>query len=74
MANATIAIDGLETLQIGLNLTTEITLDGQFAGGDGMNDVVQLLRREILRSNVRLDVRLLKDLLRGARPDPVNIR
>ena len=73
MTNATIAVDGLEALQIRLNLTAQIALNGQFARGDRLNDVVQLLGREILRTDVWFDVRLFEDLLRGARANPVNV-
>ena len=73
VADATIAVNGLEALEVCLNFTPEITFDGQLARSDRLDDVVQLLRREILGANIRFDVRLLEDLLRGARADPVNV-
>ena len=73
MANAAVAVDRLETLQVCLNFTAQIALDGQLARGDRLNDVIQLLRRQILRAHVRFDVRLFEDLLRGARTNSVNV-
>ena len=73
VANAAIAVDGLKPLQVRLNLTTQIAFDGQFARGDRLNDVVQLLRRQILRAHVGLNVGLFEDLLRSARADPVDV-
>ena len=73
MPDATVAVDRLQTFQIRLNFAPQIALDRKLARSDRMDDVVKLLRRQILRTDVRLDVRLFEDLLRGARADPVNV-
>ena len=73
MADTTVAVDGLQAFQIRLNLAAQIAFDGKLARGDRLDDVVELLRRQILGANIRFDVRLLEDLFRGARADPVNV-
>ena len=73
MADAAITIDGLEPLQISLQFPAQIAFDQHFVAGNGLDDLVDLVRGEILRAQVRVDVRLLEDALRGARPDAVDV-
>ena len=73
MPNAAITIDRLQTLQIALHFAPQIAFDRQLVVRDRVNDFVELLRRQIFRAQIRIDVRLLEDPLRGARPDAVNI-
>jgi hypothetical protein len=73
MADTAIAIDGLETLEVGLHFAAEVALDGELAGGDGVDEGVELLGGEVLRAEIRVDVGLVEDLLGGARPDAVNV-
>ena len=74
MTDATVAVDGLEALEIGLNFAAKITLDGELAGGDGVDELVELLRGEILGPDIGIDVGLIEDLFGGAGSDPVNVR
>src|SRR5229473_1311734 len=73
MPNAAIAIDCLQTLQIPLHFTPKIAFDLQFISGDCLDDFVDLLRREIFRPQIRIDVRLIQNAFRRARPDSINV-
>ena len=73
MTLASIAIDRLQALQISLNVATKIAFDFDFVVGDRVDDLVNLLRREFVGAQVRIDVRLLKNLPRGAESDSVNV-
>ena len=59
MAQATVAVDCLEALQVTLNLSAEITLDDNLLAGDGGDDRSDLLGREFLGADVGIDVGLL---------------
>ena len=53
MADATVAIDRLEALQIALDIPAEIALDQQAAAGDRVDDGVELLDAQILGARHR---------------------
>ena len=74
MADAAIAIDGLEAFQVCLKLPAQITLDGELAGSDGVDELVELLRGQVLRPGIGVDVGLIEDLFGGAGTDPVDVR
>ena len=74
MPYTAIAVDGLEPLQVGLKFATQITLDRQLTRRDRLNDMIQLLGRQVFSAELRIHVRLLQNLLRGGRSDTVNIR
>ena len=61
MPNATVAINRLQTLQIALDFATQIALDLDLVIRDRMNDLVQLLRGEILRTQIWIDIGLLEN-------------
>ena len=69
-----VAVNCLQSLQIALELTAKITLDQQATCRDRLNDLVELLRAEILCTDIRADVCLFQDPLGRARADPVNVR
>jgi hypothetical protein len=73
MANSTVTINCLQTLQIALDFTAQVALNQHFITGDRLNDLVDLLRRKVFGAQIGINVCLLKDLLRGARPDAVNV-
>jgi len=73
VADSAIRIDRLQTLQVALHFPAQIPLDFELVVCDRVNDFVQLLRSEILRAQIRIDVRLLEDALGRAQADPVNI-
>lgn len=55
MADASVAVDGLEALEIGLKLTTQVALDENLAVIDGLDDGVQLLGGEIFGAGIGVD-------------------
>jgi len=73
VTDATVAVDRLEAFQVDLQFASKIAFDLQFAGGNRLDDLVELLRREVLRPGIRVDVDLLEDLLCSTRADPVNV-
>ena len=73
MANAPVAVDGLEALEIGLKFPAEIAFDGELADGDRLDDLVELFRGEILRPHIGVDVSLIEDFFRGTRSDSINV-
>ena len=73
MAKSAIAVDGLETLQIALDLTAKIAFDHDLLGGDGGDDGTDLLGREFLGAGVWVDIGLLKDPLGGLEADTINV-
>jgi hypothetical protein len=56
MADAAVAIDGLEALEIRLDFPAQVALDGELAGGDGVDELVKLL-------GVRFLARMLGSML-----------
>jgi len=74
MADAAIAIDGLEALEVGLQLAAQIAFNRELARGDGVDDLVELLGGQILGADVRIDIGLLEDAERGARANAVDVR
>ncbi len=74
MPNAAVTINCLQTLEVALQFAAQIAFDQELIPRDRVNDVVQLLRREFLRAQVRINGGLLEDPLRGRRPDAVDVR
>ena len=74
MADAAIAVDRLEPLQVALNLAAKVTFDRQFASRDSVNQLAHLLGAEVFRPDIRIDISLFEDAFRRRWPDSVNIR
>jgi hypothetical protein len=74
MANATVAVDRLKALQVALDVTTEITFNQQTARGDGLDDLIEMFRAEVLGEHIWGDVRVFEDLFGGTWADPVDVR
>lgn len=74
MAKPAVAVNRLQTLEVALEITTQITLDKEVIGANSLNDLVDLLYGEILRANLWVNIGLFQDLLRPGRADPVNVR
>ena len=70
MTDAAVTVDGLEALEVGLNLAAKIALDGKLAGGDGLDDLVELLGRQVLGADVRVDVGLFENRFAMLGPMP----
>ena len=64
MADATIALDALETLKIHAQFAAKITFNYILALLDRMNDLGQLLLGEVLRADRGINVRALQNFLR----------
>ena len=73
MTDPAVTIDRLQAFQVSLNVAAQIALDLNFVVGNRVNDLVDLLRRQILGAGVRVDVSLLEDPARTGETDPVNI-
>ena len=74
MADAAIAVDRLKALEVALDFPAQIAFNHEVIGADGLDDLVDLLNRKVLRANVAIDVGLFEDLLGPGRPDAINIR
>jgi hypothetical protein len=74
MAKSPIAVNGLETFQVALEFTAEITLDEESAGRNGLNERVELLGRQLFRLHIRIKVRLLDNTKRRCRPKAIDVR
>ena len=74
MTDAAITIDRLQAFQITLHVAAQITLDFDFIVRDRVNNLIQLLRGEILGPDVWIDIGLLEDVPRRVKTDSVDIR
>ncbi len=57
MANAPVALNALEALQVHADLAAQIALDDILAILDGVDDLRELLFRQVLRADARIDIR-----------------
>ena len=73
MPDSTITIDRLEALEITLQFAAQIAFNQHLVARDRLNDLVDLMRSQVLRAQVRIDIGLLQNPLRGARSDPVDV-
>src|SRR6185437_11674680 len=73
VAHATIALDALQALEVHADFAAEITFNDILAVLDRVNDLRELRLAQVLRPNLRVDVRLLENLDRVGRADAVNI-
>src|SRR5688572_19726362 len=62
VANATIALDPLQALEVHAHLAAEVAFDHVAAVLDGMDDLRNLLLRKVLGADVPLDLRALQDV------------
>src|SRR5439155_6672247 len=73
VADATVAFDGLKTLQVQTQFTAQVTLDDILAFLDRVNDLRELLFVEVLASDARVNVGFLEDDLCVRRADAVDV-
>ena len=71
--DSAITVDRLEALQVALHFPAQIAFDQHFVAGDRLDDVVNLMRCQVLRTQVRIDVCLLQHPLRRTGPDAVDV-
>ena len=74
MTDAAIRIDSLQTFQIALYVATQIAFDLDLVIRDRVDDLIQLLRHKIFRTDVWIDIRLLENAPRSAKTNSVDIR
>ena len=74
MADATVAVNGLEALEVALDLAAKIAFNRQFAGCDRMDQFTHLLGAEVFGANIGIDIGLFEDALGRRWPDSVDIR
>ena len=73
MTKTTIAVDGGQTLQRCLLLTTEVTLDDDLLPLNHLGDLDQLVLGKLTSAQVRADSRLLENLGSCVWPNAINI-
>jgi len=74
VADATIALDLSQTLEVTLLLSAQVALNHDIVALDDVNDLRELLVGELTSTNVRINSSLNEDFTCGAIPDPINIR
>ncbi len=74
MPDAAVAIDRLEPLQVALEFPAKVAFDRDIERADRVDDGVDLLGSEILRTDVGVDIGDFENALRIARADAVDIR
>src|SRR5258707_1120355 len=73
MADATVTLDALQSLQVHADLAAQVAFDDVLAVLDGVNDLRKLLFGQILGADARLNVGFREDELRVAGADAVNV-
>jgi len=73
MADATVAFDALQALEVHAEFAAEIALDHILAFLDGVNDLRKLGLSEVLGADRRINVRALEDDLRVNGADAVDV-
>lgn len=73
MPDAAVAIDRLEALKVTLHFPPQIAFDRNLVVRDGVDDLVDLLRAEVFRPQVGVDVGLFENAFRGRGADSVNV-
>jgi hypothetical protein len=73
VANAAVAVDCLQALQVSLKLPAKVTFDRQAARGDGLNDLVDLLGAKILGAHIGAYMGLLENPFGRCRANSVNV-
>jgi hypothetical protein len=73
MSDSSVTIDRLEPFQIALQLTAQVTFDQDFASRDRLNDFVDLVGRQILGSQIRVDISPFQDPFSRAWTNSVNV-
>ena len=73
VANASVAFDALETLEVQAQFAAEVAFDDVFAVLDGVDDLRELLLIQILGPNAAVDFCFLEDVERVRRPDAVDV-
>ena len=73
VADATIALDALQALEVHADFAAQIAFDDVLAVLDGVDDLRELRFVQILGADARIDLGLFEDVFRVARADAVNV-
>jgi hypothetical protein len=73
VADAAIALDALQTLEVHTQFAAQVTFDDVFAVLDCMNDLGHLLFRQVLGADLRFDLGFFQDLDRVGRSDAIDV-
>ena len=73
VADAAVAFDALQPLQVHADFAAQIAFDDVFAFLNGMDDLRKLLLGQIFGADGRVNVRALEDLLRVDGADAVDV-
>ena len=73
MADATVALDALEALQVHTDFAAEIAFDDVLAILDGVHDLRELSFAQVFRAHCAIDARAFQNLFRIHRADSVDI-
>src|SRR5690606_41870066 len=73
VTNAAVAADRLKALQVGGDLTSKVAFERPLVLGDDLEDPVELLFAQVLRTGGRLDAGFLNDLVGPLRADAVDV-
>lgn len=73
MADATVAFDTLQALQVHAEFAAQIAFDDILASLDRVHDLGHLVFIQVFGADARVDLRAFEDLLRIDRADAVNV-
>ena len=73
VADATIAIDRLEAFEVRGDFAAKVTFEHPFVLRDDVENLVELLLREILRSHIGIEPDFFHELIGTGGPDPVDV-
>jgi hypothetical protein len=73
VADTTVAVDGLQALQIASEFTTEVTFNDPLVLSDDVENLVELLLGQVLSAHVRIKANLGDNLIGAAGADTVNV-
>jgi hypothetical protein len=74
MSDSAATIDRLQTFQVALHIASQVTFDLHLIVRDRVDDLIQLLRGQIFRAQIGIDIGLLKNSFGSGKADSVDIR
>jgi hypothetical protein len=61
VAKSAVAVDGLESFEVGLDFAAEVTFDDKFVGLDGLSDGIDLGISEFVAAGCRINLGLFEE-------------
>lgn len=74
VADAPVAINSLEALEVLLDFAAEVTFDEDAVGVDGLDDFVELFGGKVFCADIGVDAGVFEDLFHVAGSDAVDVR